>query len=275
MKLNWIGFCALMALCLGGSIGCDSSKPEIPASADAGGAMTGPPPGAVAPGTTSTPTGAGSSAVSPPPGSRPGAPQSGEPGAVNGLPPGPPDQMTVAIPIEEGIVKLNPNNSKIGFIGTHVGADPDPNARHGGFAKFTGQAEVDKESSMLKSVALEIDTTSLWSPQAQLTEHLLGPDFFDTREHPTAKFTSTKIEAGAEAAQFVITGDFTLLGNTKPLTVPATVGVSKDGLTLKAAITIDRTEFGMEKLTDKVEKKVAIEVVIGQRTIVRQEAPKQ
>ena len=91
----------------------------------------------------------------------------------------------------------------------------------------------------------------------------------------TAKFTSTKIEAGAEAAQFTVTGDFTLLGNTKPLTIPATVGVSKDGLTLKGSITIDRTQFGMDKLTDKVEKNVVVEVVIGQRTIVRQEQPKQ
>src|SRR5207247_1917380 len=88
------------------------------------------------------------------------------------------------VPIKSGVALLTPENSKIEFVGTHVGAKPDP--RTGGFEKFTGRAEVDPATKTLKSLSVDIETGSLWTQFPMLTNHLNSPDFFDTREYPAA-----------------------------------------------------------------------------------------
>jgi polyisoprenoid-binding protein YceI len=123
----------------------------------------------------------------------------------------------------EGAIKFGPENAKIGFVAEHVGDKPDP--RTGGFEKFTGEAELDAEGKALKSIKAEIDTTSLWTQFDGLTAHLNGADFLETQEHPTATFTSTKIEPGATDGEVTITGDLTLHGVTKEFTFPAKVEV--------------------------------------------------
>jgi polyisoprenoid-binding protein YceI len=166
--------------------------------------------------------------------------------------------------VDSGVAKLTPENTKIIFVGTHVGPKPDP--RTGGFEKFTGEAVVDEENKILKSVSVEIDTGSLWTQFPKLTEHLNSPDFFETREHPKAKFVSKSIEPGRDEGSYNITGELTLLGTTKEIKVPATAAVDDRGLTLKADFKIDRTEFGMDRLQQNVEKEVALTVVVGEKT---------
>lgn len=165
------------------------------------------------------------------------------------------------VALESGAAALSPENTKISFECAHVGPKPDP--RIGGFKKFTGKAEVDGKS--LKSVSVDIETASIWTQFDKLTTHLNAPDFFDTREHPSAKFESTKIETGDDG-KATVTGNLTLMGNTKEISFPAKVSVTDAGVTLKADFKIDRAEFGMDKMTDKVDKNVSLSVVIGEKT---------
>lgn len=167
------------------------------------------------------------------------------------------------VPVEAGVAKLTPENTKIGFVGTHAGEKPDP--RTGGFEKFSGLAEVDADGKTLKSVSVEIETGSLWTQMPKLTAHLNSPDFFDTREYPAAKFESTQIAANGEGGQLTITGNLTLLTVTKEISFPANVTLSAEGLTLKAKFSIDRSEFGMDKL-ERVERTVSLTVVVGEKT---------
>jgi polyisoprenoid-binding protein YceI len=167
------------------------------------------------------------------------------------------------VAVEGGTVAISPENTKIQFVGTHAGDKPDP--RTCGFGKFSGQAEVDAQSQKLKSLNVEIDTTSIFTEFAKLTDHLKSPDFFEVREYPTAKFESTSIEQSAEG-KATITGNLTLHGVTKEITFPATVTVTDEGLTLKSEFTIDRSEFGMTFSPDKVNNDVAMTVVVGEPT---------
>jgi polyisoprenoid-binding protein YceI len=179
-----------------------------------------------------------------------------------------PNENSVAearpVPLELGGAKLTPENTKIEFVGTHSGNKPDP--RTGGFAKFSGAAEVDSDGKTLKSVSVEIETGSLWTQMPPLTAHLNSPDFFDTREYPAAKFESTQIAADGDAGQVTITGNLTLLAATREVSFPANVTISGEGLTLTAKFSIDRAEFGMDKLVERVEKTVSLTVVIGEKT---------
>lgn len=160
-------------------------------------------------------------------------------------------------PPAEGSVSLTPENTTITFVGTHPGDDPKP--RTGNFGEFTGSATV--AAGQLNSVAVEIQTASLTTEIDGLTNHLKGPDFFNVNDLPTASFKSTSIAPGTDGT-VTITGDLTLLGNTKSLSFPATV--STDGsLKLNAEFTIDRTEFGMNYDPAKVEKLVTMKISIG------------
>jgi polyisoprenoid-binding protein YceI len=156
-----------------------------------------------------------------------------------------------------GMAAIGPENSKLQFVCAHVGAKPDP--RKGGFAKFSGKAEVDPAAKSLKSLALDIDTNSLWTEFDKLTTHLKSPDFFEVRRFPTAKFESTKIEPAA------ITGKLTLHGVTKEITIPATITVSDAGVRIASEFTINRLDYGISYDPKKVEEKVALTVVVGEK----------
>ncbi|EAQ80834.1 YceI family protein [Blastopirellula marina] len=153
----------------------------------------------------------------------------------------------------DGDVKLDAKNTLIQFVGTHSGDKPDP--RTGKFGELTGTATFAEGAP--REIKVEIKTESLTTEIEKLTGHLKSPDFFNVREFPVASFKTTGIES-TEPGKFAITGDLTLLGETKSITFPATV---KDGK-LKADFKIDRTEYGMNYDVSKVEKEVAMTIEV-------------
>jgi polyisoprenoid-binding protein YceI len=174
---------------------------------------------------------------------------------------------TTSASATEGEFAIGPENTKIGFVGTHVGAEPKP--RTGGFEKFSGVAKLDADGK-IASVVVDIAADSLWTQHPPLTAHLNAPDFLDTREYPTAKFVTTKFEmvpngpVGEDSV--MVTGDLTLHGVTKEITFPAKLAVADGKPTLHAEFTLKRTEFGMDKKLDGVNDEVAMTIVIGEKT---------
>lgn len=162
------------------------------------------------------------------------------------------------VALDAGTAALDPTNTSIQFIGTHAGDEPNP--RVGVFEAFQGTATV--QAGTLESVSVEIETSSLKTPIPDLTNHLKSPDFFDAREHPTAKFESTSISAG-EGSSYTITGNLTILGNSQEVSFPVDVEVTDAGLTLKGTTELDRTSFGMDKFTERVNKDVELSVTVG------------
>jgi polyisoprenoid-binding protein YceI len=167
-----------------------------------------------------------------------------------------------AVPVQAGAAALTPQNTKIQFVCAHVGPRPDP--RKGGFAKFSGKAQIDAAGKTLKALSVEIDTSSIFTEIDMLTNHLKSPDFFEVRRFPTAKFESTKIEPGAGTVQ--VTGKLTLHGVTKEISFPATIDVDGSGLKLKSEFVIDRLDFGINYDPKKVENKVSLTVVVGEKS---------
>lgn len=169
-----------------------------------------------------------------------------------------------AVPLNKGVAKLSPANTRITFVGTHSGDKPDP--RVGGFAKFTGTVTVDPATKALQGITADIDTSSLFTSIPKLTDHLKNPDFFEVREYPTAKFESSKVVTGKPGAA-TVTGKLTLHGVTREITFPATVTVAAEGVTLKSEFAIQRSEFGMTYGAGKVDDKVSLTVVVGEKTV--------
>ena len=161
------------------------------------------------------------------------------------------------------VVKLSPQNTKIQFIGTHVGPKPDPQARLGTFQEFSGEAVLSSDSQSLQSVSLDIQAGSLEAQAgSKLTNHLNNEDFLDTRSHPTITFKSKSISKG-EQGKVQIVGDLTLHGVTKEVAIPALVSFDGQGLSVKAEFRIDRTDYKMDRMLERVNKEVDIMVTIG------------
>ncbi|AUM14154.1 hypothetical protein Kalk_17745 [Ketobacter alkanivorans] len=98
----------------------------------------------------------------------------------------------------------------------------------GRFNTFEGEFVLDEANVQNSKVNVTIDVASVDSNHGERDKHLRGKDFFDVSQFPKATFVSTKIEkTGDKTAK--ITGDFTLKGVTKPVTLDAVyVGGGKD-----------------------------------------------
>ena len=149
------------------------------------------------------------------------------------------------------------------FVGIHTGDKPDP--RTCGFAEFSGEASFAEDGKTLSGVAIEMQVDSIYTFNGNLTQHLKSGDFFDAREFPTAKFESTKVEIGPDG-KGTLTGKLSLMKGSEEVAIPVTMTRNESGFTLKGEFSIDRTKFGMDKMTEKIGKEVAVSFVIGEKT---------
>jgi polyisoprenoid-binding protein YceI len=157
---------------------------------------------------------------------------------------------------------ITPENTKIEF----VGAAPD-HKHDGGFNKFSGSAKPIDGDITKATIHIEIQADSIWTDddnqKKMLTPHLKSPDFFDTKQHPTVTFDSKEIKAEKkEDTTHVISGDLTLHGVTKPVSIPAKVTVADDSVTIDGHFTIDRREFDFGKKFDTTKLKNEITVKV-------------
>jgi polyisoprenoid-binding protein YceI len=150
---------------------------------------------------------------------------------------------------------LTGDNTKVAFTGTKRGGKHD-----GGFKKLTGTASIDGDLSTLKIEAV-IDTNSLYSDNEKLTAHLKNPDFFGVRDNPKATFKTTKVEKTEKG--YTITGNLTLLGKTKPVTMPAKVELKNHTLALASEFKINRSDWGMTFGKGMVDDAVTIKLAIA------------
>ncbi|MES9521712.1 YceI family protein [Streptomyces capoamus] len=113
-----------------------------------------------------------------------------------------------------GDYTIDPAHSSIGFVARHAMVT---NVK-GGFHDFTGTLHLDGADPAASTATLDVQMASLDTGNADRDGHLKSADFFKIDEFPAMTFRSTKAEAlGGDA--YRITGDLSLLGVTKPLTI--------------------------------------------------------
>ena len=148
--------------------------------------------------------------------------------------------------------RLNDANTRIEFTGTKPGGKHD-----GGFKHVSGLVVV--ADGVEPQVDLEIDCTSLHSDNFLLTWHLKGADFFNIKKHPRARFTSSSVRRSDDG--YVITGNLTFLGVTKPVSFQATM-TQGETIVLRGTCVLSRQDFGMtygkDKIHDAVEVRFAV-----------------
>lgn len=142
----------------------------------------------------------------------------------------------------------------------------------GRFHEIDGGFVFDEENIGQSSVELTINTTSVDMDVEALNEHLRTADFFNVEQFPTMTFKSTSTKkTGDNTGE--ITGDFTLLGVTHPVTLNVVFNRAAEHPSTKkytagfsATGSLKRSDFGMTTgvpfLGDQIEISIQVE---GQR----------
>jgi polyisoprenoid-binding protein YceI len=148
--------------------------------------------------------------------------------------------------LETGEYAIDPAHTRIGFVARHAMVTKV----RGSFNQFSGTARIDGEDPRRSSVTVNIKADSIDTRNADRDAHLRTNDFLLVAEHPEITFVSTSVEPNGDNG-FDITGDLTIRGVTKPVTVPfSNEGTVVDPfgntrLGLEGSATINRKDFGV------------------------------
>lgn len=142
----------------------------------------------------------------------------------------------------------------------------------GHFEAFDGGARLDGGTPSASSVRITIRAASVQTRHRKRDDHLRGGDFLDVGAHPVLTFVSTRVEQ-VDATGFKVTGDLSVRGATRPVTVDFTLaGAGSDATgTFRAHFlgrtALDRADWGVSGGGAMIGRKVTLEFDV---TAVRQ-----
>jgi polyisoprenoid-binding protein YceI len=154
---------------------------------------------------------------------------------------------TTAVPTTlSGTYAIDPSHSRIGFVARHAMVTKV----RGSFNEFDGTGSYDADDPTRSTLQLTIKAASIDTRNADRDGHLRGNDFFDMEQYPEITFASTKVDV-VDAETYRVTGDLTIKGVTKPVTVDfeytgsAVDPFGNQRIGLEGRTTINRKDWGV------------------------------
>jgi len=143
-----------------------------------------------------------------------------------------------------GTWAIDPVHSEVSFTVKHMMVSKV----RGRFDTFEGTI-VTGPDPLSSSVTASVDLSSVNTGQEQRDAHIRSADFFEVEKHPFMTFASTGVSPDGD--RFLLVGDLTLKGVTKPVTFkldvngfgPDAYGGTRVGFS--ATTEISRGEFGV------------------------------
>jgi polyisoprenoid-binding protein YceI len=137
-------------------------------------------------------------------------------------------------------------HSSVSFKARHL----DISWIHGRFNEVAGKFSLDREAPSKSTFELTIKTDSVDTANKARDEHLRQPDYFDTKQFPTIEFRSTRTKA--IAGGYEVTGDFTMHGTTKQVTLVLMGGKEHDfkgtkRVAFSTELSLKRSDYGFDK----------------------------
>lgn len=150
-----------------------------------------------------------------------------------------------------GEYKLDKSHASLIFVVNHLGFSN----YHAQFTSFDATMTFDPANAAASKLTATVDANSLSVPHPPegFLDELKGEQFLDTAKYPEMSFVSTSVEVTGEKTGKV-TGDFTMHGVTKPVTLDVTFNGGWAGLPgmdphsragFSATGTLKRSEFGI------------------------------
>jgi polyisoprenoid-binding protein YceI len=165
--------------------------------------------------------------------------------------------------------KLDPGHTMVLFSWNHLGfSNPVADIDIG-----DGTLVFDAQNPSKSSVDVTMPLSNLDTHVPALDKHLKEPDFFNADQYPTITFKSTSVKS-LGGNKYAVTGDLTVHGVTKPVTLNATLNKSgvhpmskKQSIGFDATGTLKRSDFGMgayvPMVSDEIKLTITTEASVG------------
>jgi polyisoprenoid-binding protein YceI len=167
-------------------------------------------------------------------------------------------------PLQATTYTLEPDYTQGVFRWNHLGFS-NPAAQ---FAQGQGTLEFDAANPTQATVMVTIPLSTLYTGVPGLDEDFRSTDFFDTGKYPTATFKSTRVEKGAMKDRLKVSGDLSLHGVTRPITLDVTVvkvGTNPRSnlptVGFEATTTLKRSDFGLGKYVPQVSDVIEMHLI--------------
>ena len=159
--------------------------------------------------------------------------------------------------------KLDPEHTSIVFRVKHLGIA----YVYGRINGPTGTFVFDESSPSKSTIEVQAETENVDTAVEKRDTDLKSPDFFNTGEYPHVSFKSKSVKKLKEAV-YEVSGDLTLLGKTRPITVQVNAtGAGKDPwgnfrMGFETSFSIKRSDFGMNFMMGGVSDEVNLTVSV-------------
>jgi polyisoprenoid-binding protein YceI len=160
--------------------------------------------------------------------------------------------------------KVDAVHSAVLFRIQHMGVS----FAYGRFNDISGSVSYDAAAPEKAKFDVSVKAASIDTGNADRDKHLRSADFFEVDKFPDISFKSKDVKKKSDK-ELEVTGDMTLHGVTKPMTVTISIvgvaDVPRMGPTagFECSLTVKRSDFGMDKmmqgLGDEVTLRVALE----------------
>lgn len=169
--------------------------------------------------------------------------------------------MLLSLPAQAAnTYKFDPHHTSVLWTANHFGfSNPS-----GKFSEVEGDLILDEKNPSKSQVNVTIKMTNLFTGYGNFDNHLKSADFFNIEKYATATFVSKKVViTGKNTAK--ITGDLTLVGVTKPITLNAKLNKidispisQKKTAGFTATAVIKRSDFGIDYAVPSVSDNVKL-----------------
>jgi len=155
------------------------------------------------------------------------------------------DAPTTAVENLTGDYTIDPSHTRLGFTTRHAMVTKV----RGQFSDFEGSAHIDTATPSNSKVDLSIKIASVSTGSPDRDGHLVSADFFDAENNPEMTFSSTDVTR--DGSDWNITGDLTIKGTAKPITIVfEETGSAKDPfgnvrVGFEGETTINRKDWGL------------------------------
>lgn len=144
---------------------------------------------------------------------------------------------------EQGQWTIIKDESRIGFA-----VDVYGKPFEGEFNKYEGSIRFDPDNLDTASAEFTVHIDSVESGSAERDGYIVEKPWLHADQYPVATFSSTSFEKGGRK-DFVVKGDFTLRGQTQPVSMPFNIDITRDNGTEKAVakgrFTIERVLYNI------------------------------
>jgi polyisoprenoid-binding protein YceI len=151
------------------------------------------------------------------------------------------------VPAENTTWTLDNAHAKLGFTITHLMVSDV----EGYFKKVTAVVTTSKDDFTDAVAEMTAEVSSVNTDNDRRDAHLQSPDFFDAAKFPTITFKSTSFKKSEVPGTYLVKGNLTMHGITKPVTLTAVSRIGANPMNKKVVAgfkitgTVKRTDFGI------------------------------